>query len=151
MTDNEKAIRHALESGPTPGPWINAKPLYGSKQLDDDELQEWYASDSTIYQIANPDDDGKIAGMYDYEKGGIVRAVDAAYIAAVNPATVTELLAELDALRLDAKRYRWLRDTSVPPARFYLSVPDEFKHMKFAPQEVDAEIDAAIAQQEGAK
>ncbi len=46
---------------------------------------------------------------------------------------------------LDAARYRWLRDISVPPHNFYLSVPDEFGGVKYAPVEVDAAIDAAIA------
>ncbi|TDS74376.1 hypothetical protein [Comamonas sp. JUb58] len=44
-----------------------------------------------------------------------------------------------------AARYEWLRDISVPPHNFYLSVPEEFGGVKYAPAEVDAEIDAAIA------
>jgi len=44
----------------------------------------------------------------------------------------------------DAKRYRWLRDYSVPPHLFYLSVPDEFKDQKFNQKDVDAYIDEAI-------
>ncbi|WP_155524740.1 hypothetical protein [Delftia acidovorans] len=51
----------------------------------------------------------------------------------------------------DAARYRWLRDTSVPPHNFYLSVPDEFKDERYSPREVDAAIDAAIAAQAAAK
>lgn len=52
----------------------------------------------------------------------------------------------------DAARYRWLRDTSVPPHNFYLSVPDEFKDERYSPREVDAAIDAALAaQQAGGK
>ena len=43
----------------------------------------------------------------------------------------------------DAERYRWLRDVSVPPHNFYLSVPVEFAGVKYTPQEVDAAIDAA--------
>lgn len=45
----------------------------------------------------------------------------------------------------DAERYRWLRDISVPPHNFYLSVPDEFKGVRYSPAEVDAAIDAALA------
>ena len=147
MTDNEKSIRQALANGPTPGPWINAKPLYGSRQLDDDELQEWYASDNTIYQTENPDEDGKIAGMYDYEKGGIVRAVDAAYIAAVNPATVTELLAELNVLRLDAKRYQWLtNDHADLQTRHRVSEICDCIQIR-SRAHTSAAIDAALAQQ----
>ena len=55
------------------------------------------------------------------------------------------LLADLDAARVDAERYRWLRDTSVPPHNFYLSVPVEFADERFTKQQVDAAIDAAIA------
>lgn len=45
----------------------------------------------------------------------------------------------------DAARYRWLRDQSVPPHNFYISVPDEFHGVRYQPSEVDAYIDAAIA------
>lgn len=45
----------------------------------------------------------------------------------------------------NAARYRWLRDHSVPPHNFYISVPDEFHGVKYGPDEVDAYIDAARA------
>lgn len=44
----------------------------------------------------------------------------------------------------DAARYRWLRDDSCPPHNFYVSVPDKFHGVKYAPADVDAYIDAAI-------
>ncbi|MBA1366947.1 hypothetical protein [Burkholderia gladioli] len=44
----------------------------------------------------------------------------------------------------DAARYRWLRDVSVPPHNFYLSVPVEFDGVRYTRAEVDAAIDAAI-------
>jgi hypothetical protein len=47
--------------------------------------------------------------------------------------------------RLDASRYRWLRDHSCPPHNFYVSVPDEFHGVRYAPVDVDAYIDEAIA------
>ena len=59
------------------------------------------------------------------------------------------LKAEVQALRADAMRYRWLRDVSVPPHNFYLSVPVEFDGVKYARAEVDAYIDAAIAKGQG--
>jgi hypothetical protein len=49
----------------------------------------------------------------------------------------------------DAERYRWLRDFSVPPHQFYLSVPIEFDGVRFTKAEVDAYIDAAIEGQRG--
>ena len=50
---------------------------------------------------------------------------------------------EIERLRGDAARYQWLRDHSVPPHNFYLSVPDEFADVKYSPGEVDAYIDEA--------
>lgn len=50
-----------------------------------------------------------------------------------------------DGVVLDAERYRWLRDVSVPPHNFYISVPDEFHGVRYTPAEVDAYIDAALA------
>ncbi len=49
----------------------------------------------------------------------------------------------------DAARYRWLRNKSVPPHNFYLSVPVEFAGVSYKPHEVDAAIDAAIASSDG--
>lgn len=46
---------------------------------------------------------------------------------------------------MDARRYRWLRDQSVPPHNFYLSVPVEFADYRYTPGQVDDAIDAAIA------
>ncbi len=64
---------------------------------------------------------------------------------------IRDLRAELAAsrerearMKQDAERYRWLRDVSVPPHNFYLSVPEEFAGVRYAPTEVDAAIDAAI-------
>jgi hypothetical protein len=54
------------------------------------------------------------------------------------------LVTENEALKADAERYRWLRDKSVPPHNFYLSVPIEFDGVRYTPAEVDAAIDAAI-------
>ncbi len=44
----------------------------------------------------------------------------------------------------DAERYRWLRDKSVPPHNFYLSVPVEFADVRYTSDQVDAAIDAAL-------
>lgn len=53
------------------------------------------------------------------------------------------LRAEVERLRVDAERYQWLRDVSVPPHNFYVGVPVEFDGVKYAPHEVDAYIDTA--------
>lgn len=43
----------------------------------------------------------------------------------------------------NAARYIWLRDHSVSPHKFYISVPDEYADVSFTPEEVDAYIDEA--------
>ena len=53
------------------------------------------------------------------------------------------LVAEVERLRGDAARYHWLRDESCPPHNFYVSVPDEFKGVRYSAHEVDTYIDAA--------
>ena len=53
-------------------------------------------------------------------------------------------LGRLEAAEKDAARYRWLRDKSVPPHNFYLSVPVEFFDVHYTRSEVDAAIDAAM-------
>ena len=75
----------------------------------------------------------------DYTLGDL-RAYARTYAAQATAA----LQAEMEALRKDAERYRWLRDVSLPPHNFYLSVPVEFYEVKYCACDVDAEIDAAI-------
>ena len=59
-------------------------------------------------------------------------------------ASMWMLQAEINTLAKDAKRYQWLRDRSVPPHNFYISVPEEFKDIRYVSQDVDAYIDAAM-------
>ena len=54
---------------------------------------------------------------------------------------------ENDALRMDAKRYRWLRDKSESVHSFYLSVPVWFSNVQFRPQDVDGAIDASMTEE----
>lgn len=75
----------------------------------------------------------------------LVRAMKAEdALAAAESKLAQAVRKERDAAVRDAERYRWLRDHSVPPHNFYLSVPIEFKDERYKPQEIDAEIDAAI-------
>lgn len=61
-------------------------------------------------------------------------------------AEIARLTAEVEGLRKDAERYRWLRDHSEPGiCAFYLSVGEAFKGVKFARETVDEAIDAQIA------
>ena len=64
-------------------------------------------------------------------------------------ADLAAMKSERDAALVDAGRYRWLRDVSVPPHNFYLSVPVEFADTRYEKHEVDAAIDAARQKKEG--
>lgn len=63
---------------------------------------------------------------------------------AIHNCEICRLIAERDALKADAVRYQWLRDKSVPPHNFYLSVPVEFADEKYSRKQVDQAIDAAM-------
>lgn len=65
---------------------------------------------------------------------------------AANSTAVLALIAEIEALRKDAARYRWLRDKSESVHSFYLSVPIWFSNIHFQRKDVDIAIDAAIAE-----
>ena len=54
---------------------------------------------------------------------------------------------EQQAMRKDAKRYRWLRDKSEAVHNFYISVPLWFKNVTVERESVDAYIDSAISQE----
>lgn len=69
----------------------------------------------------------------------------AAAAVAQRDAVIAELRAKLTEEQADAARYHWLRDNSVPPHNFYISVPDEFRGVRYSQQEVDAYIDEARA------
>lgn len=56
--------------------------------------------------------------------------------------------AEVEAMRKDAGRYRWLRDKSESLHGFYLSTPIWMTGVRFRPENVDSTIDAAMAAKE---
>jgi len=57
---------------------------------------------------------------------------------------IAKLRSAVEALAVDAERYRWLRDKSEPGiCAFYLSVGKAFHGVKFKPETVDEAIDAA--------
>ncbi|SOS34721.1 hypothetical protein CFBP6411_03364 [Pseudomonas syringae group genomosp. 3] len=68
---------------------------------------------------------------------------NARFIAAASPIVVLALISEIQALREDADRYRWLRDKSESGHSFYLSVPLWLSGIRFRKEDVDAGIDAA--------
>ncbi|EPH0891673.1 hypothetical protein V4W33_30660 [Pseudomonas aeruginosa] len=67
------------------------------------------------------------------------------YLAAANPAAVFDLIAEIEHLRKDAARYRWLRERDLETIRqggvFAGMTP---KNIVLNLEHLDAEIDAAL-------
>jgi hypothetical protein len=58
-------------------------------------------------------------------------------------------LSTIEALRKDAERYRWLRDSSEAFHSFYLSTPIWLAGAKFSRENVDSSIDAALSKEPG--
>lgn len=63
---------------------------------------------------------------------------------AANSTSVLALIAEIQALRKEAERYRWLRDKSESGHSFYLSVPLWLSGIRFRKEGVDTGIDTAM-------
>lgn len=85
MADYEKRIREAL-----------GRELTGEK---------WESDGAGVYSVE--DSDFEVAVCFTQD------ADDADYIAACNPSAIRALLAELDAVRVKAARYDWLRNQPV--------------------------------------
>ena len=66
------------------------------------------------------------------------------FMDAANSTAVLALISEIQALRQEADRYRWLRDKSESGNSFYLSVPLWLSGIRFRKEDVDAGIDLAM-------
>ncbi|MCP1116998.1 ead/Ea22-like family protein [Robbsia andropogonis] len=76
----------------------------------------------------------------------------ARYIAVANPSTILELLDELEALKEDAKRYRWLRDQD-ENSLYFIACGDtgtwgECGHSSVYGKYADSVIDAKLEQKQ---
>lgn len=71
--------------------------------------------------------------------------IKASFIAAVNPQAILKLIAEVEHLRKDAARYRWLRERDLETIRqggvFAGMTPE---NIVLNQEDLDAEIDAAL-------
>ena len=83
MSDAIKRIREALAAGPTPGPWTVMPANAGEQCVA--RINAWESVPPNGVELAHD-------------------TIDAAFIAACNPAAIRELLAEHDALKADAER-----------------------------------------------
>lgn len=87
----------------------------------------------------------------DYRVAQCRSMTDATFIAAASPASILELLAENDALRKDAERYRWIRtaDWWRSPVCAISNPKEQAKLGSDCPsgERLDAQIDAAMAKE----
>lgn len=100
-----KALREALEAGPTPGPW----------ERDEDFAKSFLG---TVCRVG-----GFIVGPRGRFEGGEYDdhsddAIDAAFIAAANPEAIRTLLALVDAQEADAARLAWWFSNESKPVNF---------------------------------
>lgn len=124
MTPEERAIREALANA-TPGPWIAD---------DNDGYGAWGVWSRMTPTGHSPTPGPKIADVI----GDSAEAdANAALIAACNPAALTTLLKEMEALRAAATRWRHFTQCGLPIT--YLGT--EYADIK----ELEAQIDAAAS------
>lgn len=134
MTDRYENIRKALEMGPTPGEWY-----WTDAYPTQDGRKTWSLIGDGGFGILSCDGEENSPQS--------VNTAAAELIAACDPDTIRELLAERDALVRDAKRYRWLRERIAGKEH----VDEDFANNpgysdgEVLAKEVDAAIDAAIA------
>lgn len=122
-----KALREALAAGPTEGPYI----------ADNNEgFSPW-----TIWSRMSPHGSGTAGPpLATVDDVNLEADQNAAFFAAANPATIRAILAELDALREDAERWRWLRSK---PKGWSIQ-HDRFGWLRtYGADNLDAAIDAA--------
>ena len=135
MTDAEKEIREALAAGPTPGEWF---------AVNDGTRGEPFMN-VKAERISGRGPTHEVAICATGDSPQSMETANARYIAACHPAAIRELLAERDALKADAERYRWLRENAVSYSgrdhALELVVPHRFAD-KWR-EETDAAIDAA--------
>lgn len=118
MTDAELDELERLASKATPGPWRVGVPLFRCQNPAHKPARhvtaecvhrflEWWDGGGEVISrdigytetSTKKDEPPVIAGMWDYELGGIQEPADAAFIAAANPDTVRALVAEVKRLR----------------------------------------------------
>lgn len=131
-----RAIEEALEAGPTPGPWRR------------DYLHVWSPGESANVASVGRLRFGSTVGYFEPNIGDPDLnqiAVNAAYIAAANPAALSLILADHAALAQDAARWRCARnllsiEDIEQAAADSFGTFDEAESLK-----ADAAIDAQIA------
>jgi hypothetical protein len=106
-------------------------------------IAEWTSEELGVWMSGDPVDTFVCAAE---------DAQEADYIAAANPATISALLADLEAAEKDAERYRWLKEKGAyePPRFNDADGYSEFQVFFWTHSNtLDAAIDAALSQLKG--
>lgn len=139
MTDPYANIRRALAMGPTPGEWY-----WSDAYPTQDGRKTWSLIGDGGFGILSCDGEENSPHS--------VNVAAAELIAACDPDTIRELLAERDALAKDAAKYRW----GINNARWIRSEQEAYVAIPVAPDTDlsciamrDAAIDAAMEEEKG--
>lgn len=140
-TDAIEAIRKALESGPTPGPWAIHRASSTSVCVPQGRVVAacgGYSNNST-------------------DPGALERELHAttAFIAACHPEAIRALLLQLEEAQRDAARYQWLREQHWHKAHLFV-VAGGKSSVRLGVDcpslaRLDEAIDSAILAQQGGK
>ncbi len=104
VSDIYAKIREALEMGPTPGPWdIWVEPVRDRHEAIDELTEQVQSTDPFVGKLFFLNADGKCPATTGC---GSNSEANAAYIAACDPDTIRELLAERDSLAAENARLK---------------------------------------------
>jgi len=141
LSDRYARIRTALAMGPTPGEWY-----WTDAYPTQDGRKTWSLIGDGGFGILSCDGDENSPQS--------VNAAAAELIAACDPDTIRELLAErdqlaaaLEAAREDAERYRWLRDPCSGAEQVIFYCRGDYGRGLMSGTMLDAAIDAAMAKE----
>lgn len=131
--DDIAALKSALDAGPTPGPW---KAM--SSKFDDDF--GILAEDATVV-IAETFSDIRREGEKALREAGM----NANYIAAANPATISRLIARMEAAEANAARWQGLCEIQTSAAESRSRVDAVAKRHGLGSESLEARCEAAEA------
>lgn len=124
LTEDIRALREALEAGPTPGPWVVDESNPNMVARDGDEYEY-------VLEVA-PDNFADTSHDYEHEQR------DAAYIAAANPARIARILDAAEAAIEDAERWRNLYRRAVNEANGLTNYVEDRPELRHAERKLSA-------------
>lgn len=144
MTDDIKAIRDALQAGPTPGPWhaVNRAAYWHEEEGD---VRTTDLEDVVGAEFVAP------IGNVETTRGQVWLR-DAQYIAACHPDRIARLLDALELAQKDAERWRGLYRRAVNEANGLTNYVDDRPELRRAERNltaIEAEARAIVVAMKG--